>query len=97
MATAHEIRFTSATDDDSRAAILTQVAADFWHSKDKEVTEFLARAVLDETYSRDVRLIAYIVLFEVCDRDLWQIPPLHEFRVPENFDLPFLGKCAKGI
>jgi hypothetical protein len=85
--------FNDATDDDVRVAALDQLASSFRGTNAETVTRFLARIVLAESHSSDVRLVAYFVLFEVCNRPLSVLPPVHEFKIPENLDLAFLYEC----
>ena len=83
--------FCIATDDRTRIALLDQIASAFLGTSNRGVACFLAGIVLTELHSRDVRLVAYFVLFEVCGRRLSELPLAPYFKIPENLDLPFLN------
>jgi hypothetical protein len=73
---------------------LSQIASVFWGTNDKKARKLLALLVLNDSNPSDMRLAAYCALFEVCNRDLWALPPVDRFNVPEDFDLPFLHQCT---
>ena len=102
--------FEDATDDEMRLSALNQLsgrynnmelaaisqpAARFSVTDDKKAAKFLARIVLTESHSREVRLIAYLVLFQVCNRPESVLPPINQFRIPEDLDFPFLHECVR--
>src|SRR5580704_12588051 len=96
---ASQTAFRDATDDLSRLNVLGEMGTDFDSTHDKVVAGFLARLILSEEHSRDVRFYAYLTLFMVCGRpfsDITSVPP--KFRIPEDLDLPFvLARAKKGI
>jgi hypothetical protein len=87
--------FESASNDHSRIAALDLAAQEFRDSKEKSVMVFLAETALDKAYSKDVRLVAYLVLYEVSARDLCALPDVHLFKMPEDLDLSFLHECLR--
>jgi hypothetical protein len=90
-----ERAFKHASNDIARVKVLDQIADTFSASSDKTIAKFLAELTLTDSCSRDVRLVAYFVLYEVCDRRLANLPPAHEFMIPEHLDLAFLHLCMQ--
>jgi hypothetical protein len=87
--------FKNAADDNMRVVALAQVATAFRGTNAKTIAKFLAEIVLSESYSRDVRLVAYLVLFEVCNLPLYNLPLVHDFKIPEDLDWNFLYECVR--
>src|SRR5438045_1129144 len=74
---------------------VAEIANRFWHTNDARTRRFLAGVVLDELRPVDMRLAAYCALFEVCGRELRTLPPINEFKIPDDFNLRFLNECLK--
>ena len=85
--------FDMASNDNERVAALDLAAKDYRGSMDNSVMSFLAETVLDTSYSKEVRLVAYLVLYEVSSRDLRALPNVDRFKMPESLDLAFLNDC----
>jgi hypothetical protein len=88
--------FKDVTDGIDWGYSMAEITRRFWRTRDKTVQNFLATIVLDESRPRDIRLAGYCALFEVSGRDLWTLAPMHEFKIPDNLDLPFLKECLEG-
>ena len=84
--------FCNATNDHERQIALSDLALCYRGTNEKQVERFLAQVARSESHSKDTRLIAYIVLFEVANRPLEDLPPLHDFKIPEHLDLSFLNQ-----
>lgn len=84
--------FCDAANDHERQVALSDLAVHFRGTNEKPVERFLAQVACNESHSKDIRLIAYIVLFEVANRPLKDLPPLRDFKIPENLELSFLNQ-----
>src|SRR5262245_9041435 len=69
--------FRRASDDSAKVYALDDVAAHFRGTNSKPIAKFLAEVVLAESYCKDVRLVAYLVLYEVCGRALDTLPDVN--------------------
>ena len=74
---------------------ISKPEARFSVADNEDAARFLAGIVLDKSWTRDVRLAAYLILFQVCDRSVFTLPNIDVFKIPEDFDIPFLHKCLK--
>jgi hypothetical protein len=79
-----------AADHRTRGRTLTHLAETHRGTRDPKIAGLLARVVRNEGETKDVRLIAYFVLFEVAGRPLQQIPPLDQLSFPEGLDWAFV-------
>ncbi len=58
--------------------------------------QILAEIALSGSYPRDLRLIAYICLFEITGRSLCNIPRVDLMRIPEDFDMGIINEYLNG-
>jgi hypothetical protein len=106
----YEDLFMDAQDDEARMRVLNQLSAIFNEMElaaidqqatklrvvdHKKIAKFLAGIVLKDSYARDVRLIAYLVLYQVCGRSESTLPHINRLRMPEDLDIAFLHECVK--
>ncbi len=85
-----EMVFWNTPNENAQGIALADLAGRYHGTNDKRIAKFLAEIVVGEGYSRDIRISAYVFLFEVVNRALTEIPSLGDFRVPESMDLPFV-------
>jgi hypothetical protein len=76
-----------------QGAGLAEIGLEFQGTSDERVCNFLAKLVLDEARSREVRIYAYLVLIMVCGHDIWRQPDMRGFKIPADFDMALLEQC----
>jgi hypothetical protein len=81
-------------DSSVRAHCLAQIAANYRGTEDPKVSSLLAKIVRNESESRDRRLIAYFVLFEVVGRPLTEIPLPNGLPLLDDLDWAFVDSYA---
>jgi hypothetical protein len=74
---------------------LADIALHFRRTNDQSTCKFLAGVVIDESHPRDLRVAAYYSLFEVSGRDVWALPLIHQFRIPDDLDMGLLSEYLR--
>lgn len=87
--------FNDSAADDARIACLGQALTEFAGTRDTDLLRFMAHVALADSYSRDVRVIAYIALFEVGGLPVYHLPLIRDFNVPRDFDMALLRQFVE--
>ena len=73
-----------------RTLALFYLGYEYYGTGESTVRKLLIDIIGDESETRDIRLVAYMALFDLVGRPLYEMPALHLLRLPEDLDTKLL-------